>query len=560
MTHPLPASAGWLLIALAACRSGTEPEPAVHTRTVTQTLPAPRTVTVPQPVPSTGGPGRYSPVLQHLAQVFDDRGAVGTHGVLEDHMHVDELRYRESDQRFFYCGYTFGVVDVADPTRPEYLAQGFEWDLDSPVDRATGCLHLDWDDANPDIVYVSHRGNHDFQPHLSVVDLATTFDPKDVDNNEPFYAPVQHPPLQEEGVSYEGLDAEGGRVYVALHADGIGVYERDTSTQTMVRVGGDDTLVPNAYDIDVVGTTAYVLDEQLGLFILDVADPNAIVELGHLFVGGVDRDLTIDGDLAYIAGGGAGLVIVDISDPASPTLVSATDTHGTAVRLAYDAGRVAVAAWNDTRVFDVTDPTAPALLGAARLEIDKVYAGDESNELPDITARTLAVDLAGDEVFIGNWWTPHTYRLHPERTAPYVVLPEDVYYMGMGSVPTGSSATYHLAVRNHGTAPLQIIDAWVGHPDFQIEPSKAEVAAGGRVDLTITYSASSEEEAAGVVHLLTDDPVQPLRQGYVVGNAEGVGVGDPLPYTEATEVHSLASWSSDELEGEVALLAYFATF
>ena len=74
------------------------------------------------------------------------------------------------------CSYTFAVIDVSDAKDPEYLVQGYDWDLESPVNRHTGCLHVDWDDSDPDIVYVSHRGNFDFHPHLSVVDLNTSWD------------------------------------------------------------------------------------------------------------------------------------------------------------------------------------------------------------------------------------------------------------------------------------------------------------------------------------------------------------------------------------------------
>lgn len=524
------------------------------TNTVTETVT--ETVTV---VDDDLDPGHFEAPLVELAQAIDSNGAIGTNGAAEDHMHVDEVRYRESDERLFYCSYTFGVVDVSDPGNPAYLAQGYEWDLGSPVGRATGCLHVDWDDADPDIVYVSHRGNYDFQPHLSVVDLGS-FNPDPYDPLTFEYAPVLAEPLRETDVSYEGLDAANGLVYVALHSGGIGVFERDVATNEMSRIAADATITTNAYDIEVSGNIAYVLDEQLGLFVVDVTDVNDMIELGHVFIGGVDRDIEVEGDFAYIAGGGAGMVIVDVSDPAAPTIASYTPAYGTAVRVAVDGDRAALAAWNDTRVYDVTDRTAPAIVGGARLEKAQDYANDPGNERPDITARTLGVDLHGDYLFVGNWWTPYTFQIHSDRLAPYLVLPEDIFYMAIGNVPVGSSGTYSFDVENHGTDVLTVYDLWATNPAFTIDPVGAAIPPGGEAEFTITYTAAVDTEEYAIVNLLSDDPNQPLRKGYVVGNPVGIGVGDPFPYTEATDVNTLALWTSDSTLGSVTLIAYFATF
>ena len=548
---------------LAGCGSSDDPEVVENTvtNTVTNTVHHTNTHTNTHTITETGVEGgHFSEPLTMLAQVLDDDGAIGPNGPYSTHMHIAEARYRALDQKMVYCSYTFGVVDASDPVDPEYAAQGYDWDLGSPVGRDTGCLHLDWDDADPDIIYVSHRGNYDFQPHLSVVDLNTSYEPDDYDLEDPFYDPVLAPSLREPDISYEGLDAENGLVYVALHVDGIGVYQRNPADNTMVRVGGDASIVSNAYDIEVVGTTAYVLDEHLGLFVLDVTDPTAITELGHVFLGGIDRDIRVDGDYAYIAAGAAGLVVVDISNPSKPAVVSMTSTHGTAIRVGYDADKVAVAAWNDIRVFDVADRAAPQIVGAVRFELDKEFVGDDSNERPDITARNLAVDLHGDLLFAANWWTPFTYRIHEERVAPYIVLPEEVHYVGMGTVAVGDTSTHALRVRNDGTAPLTVTDIWATNEAFSADPSSLVVPPGGEAFVNLTYTATTDEEETAILKIVSDDPSQPVREGYLVGNAEGIGVGDPFPFTEGFDAHDLSAWTSDDFAGQVTLISYFATF
>jgi peroxiredoxin len=561
----------WLLLSLAACSpdslscgAGTVERDGVCAATddggvVTVTQTVTHTEVVTEQVPDEDlDPGRFEPVLARLAAVYGGDGAVGTNGALEEHMHVDEVRYRADDQRLFYCSYTFGVIDVSNPTDPEYEAQGYEWDLGSPVDRPTGCLHLDWDDADPEVLYVSHRGNYDFQPHLSVVHLGT-YTPDPLEPTETALAPVLAEPLREDGASYEGLDAEGGYVYVALHAGGIGVFERDPATNTLSRVA-TSTLVPNAYDVEVVGGLAYALDDTEGLFILDVSDLNDITLMGQLSVGGSARDIRVSGDIAWLAAGSAGLVAVDVSDPTAPSLTSYTPTPGTAVRLGQDGDRVAVAAWNDTRVYDVSDPSAPAMLGAVRLERDKVYAEDPDRERPNITARTLGVDLAGDHLYVGNWMIPYTYAIHSDRVAPYLVVPEAAAYLGMGTIAPGEEGEITLLLGNEGTADLTITDLWTNHPDFTVEPPQARIAPGAQASFTIRYSASHADQASTIVHIQSDDPTQPQRAAYVVANAVGIGVGDPFPETLGTLVHGLEPWSSSSLAGDVAIVAYFATF
>jgi hypothetical protein len=518
------------LLLVSACRVEPETRTVFRTQTVTQTETL--TTTITHTIYEDFEPGHFLPPLQKLARSEGDR------------MHLEEVRYRDSDGLLFYCSLTFGVLDASDPTRPEPVTQDHKWDTGSR--RKSGCLHLDWDDTDPDIVYVSHPGNVDFLPHLSAVDLG----------EKPL---LQGPSLQEEGVSYEGLDAEGGLLYVALHEGGLGVFQRDPLTHALSRVGGDDTWVSNAYDVDVVGTTAYVIDEQTGLVVLDVTDPQNITRISSLYVWGVHRDLCVDGDFAYLASGPAGLAIVDISDPAAPVLVSVTDMPGTATSLGVSGERVAVAAWNDVRVFDASEPVAPAFIGAVRLEQDQRYADDELGR-PDTTARSFGADLSGDVLFVGNWNAPYLYRIHEENLAPYAVFPEDIYYMDFGTVPPGQDHERIVGIHNDGTAPLTIYDVWTTSPSFTVSPPGAVLAPGARAEFTLTYTASTSEREVALVSFQMDDPSWPVRKGYLVGNAPETGVGDPFPYTVATNVFTESRWTSEELLGKVTLLAYFATF
>ena len=79
--------------------------------------------------------------------------------------------------------------------------------------------------------------------------------------------------------------------------------------------------------------------------------------------------------------------------------------------------------------------------------------------------------------------------------------------------------------------------------------------------LMLTYQASVMEKENLILYLRSDDPAQPLRKAYLVGNQGGLGVGVPLPETVVALVDG-DEWSSTSPEntGKVQMLAYFATF
>jgi hypothetical protein len=480
----------------------------------------------------------------------------------EDHMHISQVRYRESDERLFYCSYTFGMIDASDPQDMSYLVQGLRHETPSGSPRVPGCLHFMWDDDDPDLVFTSHRGNIDFATFLSGWDLGSA----EVDGDVEF-TPVQLPALQEPGESYGGLDVENGLVYVALHENGLGIYDYDT-TNGFTRVAAA-TGFENAWTVAVRGTTAYVADGTGGLAVADVSDPADVQILGRAVLGGTAQDIVLEGGLAYVAAGSAGMVIVDVSDPAAPAVVSSVPTYGNAVAVAASAGRAYVADWNDIRVLDVADPAEPVQIAATRITINldyEVCTGTDDDEVctpddsrPDATARNLAVAAHDDVLFAGNWWVPSAFRVHADRLAPYLVLPEDVSLLDFGPTPMGETSTIELPVSNQGTAPLTLYDNWVDSTAFTVTPAELRIEPGQTGTLTLAYTPMASGKETGLLYLRSDDPQQPVRQAFLVGNQPGLGVGQPLPDFDLTLVDG-SPFSSSALEGKVALLAYFATF
>ncbi len=129
---------------------------------------------------------------------------------------------------------------------------------------------------------------------------------------------MQVPALQEDGVSYEGIDVANHAIFVALHDKGLGVYTRDASIPTngFTKVA---TLAgfSNAWGVYAQGTKVFVADAADGLYIVDAATPSAPKILGKVATGGVARGVVVDGNTAYVAAGSA-VVVVDVATRRRP--------------------------------------------------------------------------------------------------------------------------------------------------------------------------------------------------------------------------------------------------
>lgn len=486
---------------------------------------------------TSGGlqPGNFSSPLVQLQRL---QGQVG-------HLHVDEIRYRESDAKLFQCSYTFGIIDASDPTRMRYLAENLKHKIGDDT-RQPGCIHLAWDG---DIVYTTHRGNLSNPTFISGWDVSKTV------AGSPVMPPVQLPALQEPGESYEGIDVEKGFIYVALRDHGLGVYKRDPATNQLSRVASISGL-GSTWGVRVQGGKAYTTDIEGGLSVVNVTDPMNPVLLGRVPIAGVAKGLTVYGTLAYVAAGDAGLVIVDVSNAASPKIVSQVKTRGPAIRTAYANGYAFVAAWNDARVYDVSNPTLPSFVGAVRLTTDVAYPDDGH---PPVTARTMGIAASGSTVFVGNWWVQYSYRLYADRIAPNLVLPEDVNLLDFGPLEVGERRTISLNVANQGTAPLTLFHNWVSGAAFTVSPAQLRVMPGKVGTLDVTYEPTTTEKETGILTLWSDDPLQPVRTGFLAGNQPGLGIGKAFPETRATLLDG-SEWSSTNATGKVMLVGYFATF
>ncbi|MBD3334965.1 MAG: hypothetical protein GF355_05570, partial [Candidatus Eisenbacteria bacterium] len=130
-------------------------------------------------------------------------------------------------------------------------------------------------------------------------------------------------------------------------------------------LGEDEAPAGSCYDVAVQGDYAYAAEASRGLYVLDVSDPFAPVEVGRTDVPEAALDIVVDGDYAYIGDLSGGLIIFDVSDPTAPVQMGELAFGGGGASGVAVAGDLAYCAAhsNGLQIVDVSDPNAPVLVG-----------------------------------------------------------------------------------------------------------------------------------------------------------------------------------------------------
>jgi hypothetical protein len=229
------------------------------------------------------------------------------------------------------------------------------------------------------------------------------------------------------------------------------------------------------------------------------------------------RSVVVNGNIAYVGAGSSGLVVVDVTNRTAPKVLTSVAMPGTAVRVAYSAGKVFVAAWNDARVYDVSAPLHPLCRRGA---IRRTSGSDP------VTARTLGVAGFGDVMFVGNWFVPS--RIASIRTASPQSAPESAHQIDFGGVPAGTSKTMSIEILNQDGAPLTLTNNSVDGKSFTVEPTRADRSKRQRQAVGHLPPHGQRARTGRVTHCVRRS-VEPVRTARLFGNRPGLGIGDPMP-------------------------------
>ncbi len=167
------------------------------------------------------------------------------------------------------------------------------------------------------------------------------------------------------GGTARALAVDGGLAFVAQGAF-LSVVDLDSAD--LEPVG----FVPlPAQPIAVAAEGALVvayLDQDAGLVVVDASDPTApLLRGGCAVAGDWEGGVAVAGGHAFVASSSDGLVVVDIADPDRPAVVATVAGSARTVRVADGRAWVLDGIGGRLRVFDVSQPRTPTLLGSVQL-------------------------------------------------------------------------------------------------------------------------------------------------------------------------------------------------
>ncbi len=237
-------------------------------------------------------------------------------------------------------------VRVVDVSRPESPAPAGEYDFEQPV------LGLA---AAGDVVYVAN--SHD---GLRRLDLSAPSSPALTGTSATRGQAV-------------GVAVSGGLAVVGDNSLGFDVVD---GTGALQRVG---EYLSDGFPrgIAAAGHLVVVADQPAGLILVDVSSPAAPAVIGSLSLGPdpitqviAPNERSTGGAppaVVAIVSGRGGLQAVDVSVPTSPVVTSPIPAAGRLTGAAMWGHRIYAASGGVLRVFDLTDPGRPVLVGESTL-------------------------------------------------------------------------------------------------------------------------------------------------------------------------------------------------
>jgi hypothetical protein len=166
----------------------------------------------------------------------------------------------------------------------------------------------------------------------------------------------------------QDLDVVGNIAYVAEDEAGMQIIDiSDPQDPVLLGSYNSPSMYTWSFSVTVVDSLAYLTENAWisRLKIIDVSDPENPSLLCSLTTPGSCNYVTVVDTLVYVADGyNHGLRIINVSDLEHPTTVGSVLTPGQAVSVAVDGDIAYVAdGYAGVSIIDVSDPVSPVLLG-----------------------------------------------------------------------------------------------------------------------------------------------------------------------------------------------------
>ena len=328
-----------------------------------------------------------------------------------------------------------------------------------------------------------------------------------------------------------GMAAAGDLLYIlaasgALYTYDISDLERPLEVHQLSGLG-------NPWELQVVGSYAYVADNALGLVTVDLADPRAPTVVGEPASGAGLQDVTVANGYAYGAAGSRGVYIYDLTEPSDPEEVAQVEPGGGIISVAWandvlwTANQVGVAA------VDVRHPRAPVALGSKATD-----------------SWAMAVATSGSGAFLAGWNEVAVYQADRDERAPDAQPDLSALYY-----PDGTEEQ-RLKLHNEGSASLEIVGLSADVEDIEIRLDTLTVPPGESASIQVRWMGSGD--VSGALCIATNDPDEPVQTLQILTSNDdsSVLIGEPAPDFALVGVDG-ATYTLSEQRGRPVVLIYF---
>lgn len=170
--------------------------------------------------------------------------------------------------------------------------------------------------------------------------------------------------------------------YVATPEDGVCVIDlTDPDTPILIR---QFRLNDNTRGLAIQDNNLYTVDPTNGLMIYRITHPDSHWFRGSVALGSDEpAQVVVDGTLAYVSMGNDGFQIVDVSDPTAPALLGFIDLQGSTQAFCVRGTTAYVLSYGNLWILDVSDPNIPTLVGSL-----------------DAVEYLLSITLVGDYAYV----------------------------------------------------------------------------------------------------------------------------------------------------------------
>ena len=173
-------------------------------------------------------------------------------------------------------------------------------------------------------------------------------------------------PVPDTSIEYTGVNSvnfKNGYLYVALTQSSVKIININSLPDSVFEV---NTYIPKnpVEHIEINGNTAYFVERNTGLEIVDVTNPSSPQFISTFKTPGSGYDLKVAENLAYVADGTSGVSVVNVGNPAQPYFVSQTKTNSDVRSIDYSPNFMFTAEYNSgAEVFNLFNPTSPEAFG-----------------------------------------------------------------------------------------------------------------------------------------------------------------------------------------------------